>query len=229
MIAAVLDRAGLDPDLRDRWRPQRDRRRRAPRRGRPVRVRGRRERRLVPPRGAVDGGHHEHRGRPRRVLPGRARRDRGGVRASSRARATASWPAATTRPSGSVLERAGTSSVTYGTDAGRDLRLEVDVARARGRPRDGAHGEADAGRARAAGRRRPQPVERDGGARRRRRGGRRPSRTPPRRLATFAGVHRRFELRGEARGARLLRRLRTRADRDGRHDRRRRGASARAG
>ena len=70
MIAVILDRAGLDP-LPHRGRPQRDRVGSRARDGRPLRGGGRRERRDVPaPRPRSRGHHQRGRGAPR-LLPGR--------------------------------------------------------------------------------------------------------------------------------------------------------------
>ncbi len=80
MVAVVLEGAGLDPsflvggDLNESGSGARSGD------GRPVRLRGGRERRFVPA-GVASDRHRDERGRrPRRLLSGRARRDRGGVR-----------------------------------------------------------------------------------------------------------------------------------------------------
>ena len=65
LVATVLRAAGLDPDRRRRRQGQRARLERAPRRGRPLRRRGRRERRLLPQAHA----HHRRRDQHRRRAP----------------------------------------------------------------------------------------------------------------------------------------------------------------
>ena len=87
---------GARPHVPDRRRPERERQRSPLRRRRPLRLRGRRERRVVPARAPVRRRGHERRGRSRRLLPaGAARRSR---RRSPRscADASTSSPAATT-------------------------------------------------------------------------------------------------------------------------------------
>ena len=80
LLARTLEHAGLDPsyliggDLNETGGGARHGARR------PVRVRSRRERRLVPAGGSVDRDRHEHRGRPCRLLSGWPARDRGRVR-----------------------------------------------------------------------------------------------------------------------------------------------------
>ena len=69
----------------DRRGPERERERRAIRRRRPVRLRGRRERRIVPHDPAVGRRRHERRRRSRRVLSRWPRRDHRRVRGVRRA------------------------------------------------------------------------------------------------------------------------------------------------
>ena len=95
------------PLVPDRRRPERDGWGRTARRRRPVRVRSRRERWLVPAGGAVDRDRHEHRGRPRRLLSGRSAPRSRRRSPPSRPPATAWWPSATTRACRRALALAG--------------------------------------------------------------------------------------------------------------------------
>ena len=220
MIAVAARACGARPELSHRRRPQRERQRGAAGRRRPVRLRGRRERRLVPVDAAARRGRDERRHRPRRLLSGRARR-RSSRRSPTFVSGCEHVVACGDDPGvRSVLDATGRRRpCAMASSSGNDLVVSVDElgpdGRRRARPRrldgaeaavslrvDGAHNLLNAAAA-------------IGVARPRRRGAARAAAA----LASFAGVHRRFEHRGQRPGRRLLRRLRPHADRDGGHDR----------
>ena len=197
MIATVLDEAGLDPtyliggDLNESGSGARAGRR-------PVRVRGRRERRLVPADGSRDRGDHERRGRSRRLLSRRRGGAPAGVRGVRRPRRDGRGLRRRRGGGrGGPARRRRAGRLRHGS-LGRRPR-DDRVAGTRWRPRvldvagasvplalsvDGAHNLLDAAAAVAVGGLVGVPAD-----------------EAARGLATFRGVRRRFERRGGARGA----------------------------
>ncbi len=218
MIAVLLERAGLDPsyliggDLNESGSGARSGARR------PLRLRGRRERRLLPPDAAAHRGRDERRCRPRRLLSGRSRGDRGRVRrlrsrmrhgrgmrrrcrgaVGARRRGHADralWPRAGQRPRrlrrGARARRARRGTIRDASGAEAAVRLQVDG------PHNLLNAAAAIGVAGLVG----VPLTDAAAALRDVRGG------APAVRASRAGTRRR-----------LLRRLRAHADRDGGHDR----------
>ena len=177
-----------------------------------ARGRGRRERRHVPRARRRRRDRHERRARPPRPLRGvRARCERAFERFVERADGPA---VRLRRRSGAARLGARHRRVTYGHGRRRRLphrrRRRPATGGARSRSRTTASRAVDGRRAGAGTAQRPQRRRRLALAHRARRAVRRRS---PRRWRRFAGVARRFELRGEARRRDVRRRLRPPADR----------------
>ena len=115
---------GPRPDVSDRWRPERERERGQGGRWRPLPVRGRRERRFLPPHRPRDRRRDQRRGRSRRLLSG----GRGRLRS-----AFAEFCARSERVVGCVddagareaLRLAGVDAIGYGVGPDADVRLAV--------------------------------------------------------------------------------------------------------
>ena len=125
MVAVVLERAGLDPELSRGRRPQRERQRRAVGRWQPVRVRSRRERRVVPVGESLDRRHHQRRRRPRGLHPG-GRDEIEHAFAAFAARCGHVVACGDDAGVRRALELAGADATTYGLGPDNDLILVVD-------------------------------------------------------------------------------------------------------
>ena len=131
------------------------------------------------------------------------------------------------RPTRAWRARASSRRPTASTDD-VDLRLTVEALGPEG-ARGTVRFRRRRGAAALAHRRTPQPAERGGGRSDVAARAGVPLEAAAEAMASFEGVHRRFELRGDGAGCRLLRRLRAHADGDGGDDRRPRAAATRAG